>query len=112
MANTTADKLTYLREAKELIRQAIITMGVNVPSDTPLKEYATKILSIQTGTDTSDATATASDLVLDKTAYAQGNKLVGTFDVMNSEIPEVGGTITETEDMVDDLLGDILGEVE
>ena len=107
MAHTTADKLTYLREAKALIRQAIIDMGVSVPANTPLKEYATKILSI-----TSDANATADDLMLNKTAYVQGNKLTGTFDVMNSEIPEVGGTITETEDMVDDLLGDILGEVE
>ena len=37
MAHTTADKLQYLSEAKELIRQAIISMGVSVPANTPLK---------------------------------------------------------------------------
>ena len=106
MAHTTADKLQYLSEAKALIRQAIIDMGVPVPANTPLKDYATKILSIQTGTDTSDANATSADLKLNKTAYAQGNKLTGTFDVMTSEIDEIGGTITEADDMADEILGE------
>lgn len=101
MANTTADKLTYLREAKELIRQAIITMGVDVPVNTPLKAYATKILSI-----TSDANATAGDLFLNKTAYVNGTKLVGTFDVINSEIPEIGGSIEEADTIVDEIIGE------
>lgn len=106
MAHTTADKLQYLSEAKELIRQAIISMGVSVPANTPLKEYATKILAIPTYTDTSDANATAGDLSLNKTAYVQGNKVVGTFDVMNSNIPEVGGSLTQTETIVDTILGE------
>lgn len=106
MAHTTADKLQYLSEAKELIRQAIISMGVSVPANTPLKEYATKILAIPTYTDTSDANATAGDLILNKTAYAQGNKLTGTFDVMTSNIPEVGGNLTQTEALADEILGE------
>jgi len=102
MAHTTADKLQYLSEAKELIRQAIITMGVNVPANTPLKEYATKILAI-----TSDANATASDIFIDKTAYVNGVKLTGTFDVVNSEIPEIGGTINEADTIVDEIIGEV-----
>lgn len=105
MAHTTADKLQYLSEAKELIRQAIISMGVSVPANTPLKEYATKILAIST-----DATATASDILEDKTAYAGGNKITGTYNVMTAEIEEVGGSLTETTGIVDEILGDILNE--
>lgn len=99
MANTTADKLQYLREAKALIRNAIETMGVSVPLNTPLKEYANKILSIS-----SDSTATAEDIKLNKTAYSGGQLITGTFDVMNDNIPEIGGSISEIEDVVDDIL--------
>lgn len=101
MAHTTADKLQYILEAKELIRQAIISMGVAVPTNTPLKEYATKILAIS-----SDANATAEDLFLNKTAYVQGSKITGTFDVMNTTIPEIGGSLTETEALADEILGE------
>ena len=36
-----------------------------------------EILSISTGTDTSDATATSNDILLGKTAYANGGKIEG-----------------------------------
>lgn len=43
---TTAEKLAYLAESKEQIRQAIEGMGVSVPSNTPFRQYGEKIEGI------------------------------------------------------------------
>lgn len=43
---TIADKLAYLAESKEQIRQAIERMGVSVPSNTPFRQYGEKIEGI------------------------------------------------------------------
>ena len=43
---TIADRLNYLIETKRLIREAIIARGVEVPEDTPFREYANKISQI------------------------------------------------------------------
>ena len=49
MANTIADKLTYLSATKNAILQAIIAKGVEVTDTDTFRSYADKISSIQTG---------------------------------------------------------------
>ena len=47
---TTSEKLSYLKETKTAIKDAIIAKGVEVPEGTTFREYAAKVGEIQTGT--------------------------------------------------------------
>ena len=49
MANTIQDKLTYLSDTKDAIKQAIIGKGVEVTDTDTFRSYADKIKTIQSG---------------------------------------------------------------
>ena len=49
MANTIQDKLAYLEETKEAIKQSIIAKGVSVSESDTFRSYADKIEAIQAG---------------------------------------------------------------
>ena len=71
------------------------------------QDFSSEIASIQTGTDTSDATATADDILLGKTAYAKGEKLTGTIETYAGE---GGKTVNKLAALVDGSLTKITAE--
>ena len=71
------------------------------------QDFSSEIASIQTGVDTSDATATADDILLGKTAYAKGEKLTGTIETY---VGEGGETVNKLAALVDGTLTEITAE--
>lgn len=59
MANTIYDKLEYLENTKEQIKQAIVAKGVSVSDSDTFRSYADKIEAIETGGGTGDCSVSA-----------------------------------------------------
>lgn len=83
---------TSVSEGKTLIASAVTDMGIQTADDASFAQIASNISQIETGVDTSDATAIETDIKYGKTAYVDGQRIDG--KLVPSEIISSGAEVS------------------
>lgn len=84
------DILTSMDGARDALVTAINAKGGSLAQDSTLYQCANAVTNIDSnpGTDTTDATETASDILQDKTAYAKNEKITGTIPTVTASMSD------------------------
>lgn len=85
----TADVLKSIKTHIQQVYTALENKSATIPTYKTVENLKSTIESISTGVDTADATATDSDILSPKTAYARGEKLTGGIATYKGEYEDI-----------------------